>query len=164
MNNQNNLQEVPQVKSVEEQSDNLKLIVKLEQIRNSTYNLFGKKPLEFEKSFLKNLNANGIFLFHTDKPFKDLQSRIAELESDKKNALDLVASTSLSVVELLKENQKLKEYSNTVKSLELEAERDKYREALERLLKLNTDIDNYDLCAIDFAEQALNSKEVGNEG
>lgn len=118
MNKQDN---VPQVKTVEEQSDNLKLIVKLEQIRNSTYNLFGKKPLAFEKSFLKNLNANGVFLFYTDKPFKDLQSRIAELE----------------------------------------AERDKYREALERLLKLNTDIDNFDMGAIEQAEQALNSKEVG---
>jgi len=68
-------------KAENEINDDVKLIVKLEQIRSSTYNLFGKKPLAFEKSFLKNLNTNGVFVVHTYKPLKDSQSRITDLES-----------------------------------------------------------------------------------
>lgn len=71
-------------KSSEEVEDKVKLIVKLERIRSSTYSLFGKKAFAFEKSFLKNLNANGVFVVHTEKPLKDLQSRISELEAKVK--------------------------------------------------------------------------------
>lgn len=120
------------VKTADKQNDNIKLIVKLEQIRNSTYNLFGKKPLAFEKSFLKNLNANGVFLFHTDKPFKDMQSHITKLEATNSEYKKQISEYEFHLIEArrVKDNAKLKLISEQNKHAEY------LREAGEKFIEL----------------------------
>jgi len=61
------------------------------------------------------------------------QSRIAELEAKLKEHIEVLKNLSLSIADLLKENGKLKEYSNTLKCLALEAKNKKYEEALEKI-------------------------------
>lgn len=96
------------------------------------------------------------------------QSHITKLEADKKQQLELIASLGLSVSELMTENAKLKEYSNTQAALQLEARNKELERSLKKIKNANyitglCGVDNcmYDkqICVIrEIAEQALNKK------
>lgn len=67
--------------------------------------------------------------FGEDSDCEELQNiiremfyRITELEAKKNESIELVKGAAISNLELGRENQKSKEYSNTAKCLELEAE------------------------------------------
>ena len=64
-------------------------------------------------------------------------SRLSSLEAFKSESIEVIKNLNISVAGLMKENSKLKEYSNTVKCLSMEAENQKLREALEGLVTAN---------------------------